>query len=55
LVGKPKGRRPLRRLKRRWEDNIKMNLRGIEFGVVKWIHLAQNGDWWWDFVNRIFL
>jgi hypothetical protein len=42
LVGKPEGRRPLGRLRRRWEDSIGMDLREIEFGDVDWIHLAQD-------------
>jgi hypothetical protein len=40
LVGKLEGRRPLVRPRRRWEDNIKMDLREIGFGDVDWIHLA---------------
>jgi hypothetical protein len=43
LVGRPKGRRPLGRPSRRWEDNIKMDLREIGFGDVDWIHCAQVG------------
>jgi hypothetical protein len=42
LVGRPEGRRPLRRPRLRWEDNIKMDLREIGFGGVDWIHLAQD-------------
>jgi hypothetical protein len=38
LVGRPEGRRPLGRPRRRWEDNIKMNLREIGFGDVDWFH-----------------
>jgi hypothetical protein len=38
FVGKPEGRRPLGRPRRRWEDNIKMDLREIVFGDVDWIH-----------------
>jgi hypothetical protein len=38
LVGRPKGRRPLGRRRRRWEDNIKMDLREIVFWDVDWIH-----------------
>jgi hypothetical protein len=38
--GKPEGRRPLGRPRRRWEDNIKMDLAEIGFGDVDWIHLA---------------
>jgi hypothetical protein len=37
LVGKPEGRRPLGRLKRRWEDNIRMDLREIVWEVVDWM------------------
>jgi hypothetical protein len=40
LVWRPEGRRPLGRPRRRWEANIKMNLREIGFGDVDWIHLA---------------
>jgi hypothetical protein len=39
LVGKPEGRRPLGRPRRRWEDNIKRDLGEIGFGDVDWIHL----------------
>jgi hypothetical protein len=42
LVGKPEGRRPLGRPRRRWEDNIKMDLREVGWGGVDWIHLAQD-------------
>jgi hypothetical protein len=42
LVGKPEGRRPLGRPRRRWEVNISMELREIGFGDVDWIHLALN-------------
>jgi hypothetical protein len=38
LFGRPEGRRPLGRPRRRWEDNIKMDLREIGFGDVDWIH-----------------
>jgi hypothetical protein len=44
LVGGHEGRRPLGRPRRRWEDNIKMNLRETGFGDVDWIHLAQDRD-----------
>jgi hypothetical protein len=42
LVGKPEGKRPLGRPRRRWMDNIKMDLLEIGFSVVDWIGLAQN-------------
>jgi hypothetical protein len=53
LVGKPEGRRPLGRPRRRWEDNIKMDLREIGFGDVDWIHLAQDRDRWQAVVNTM--
>jgi hypothetical protein len=53
LVGRPEGRRPLGRPRRRWEENIKMDLGKIEFGVVDWIHLAQNRDRWRALVNTV--
>jgi hypothetical protein len=46
LVGRPDGRRPLGRPRRRLEDNIKMDLGEIGFGDVDWIHLAQDRDMW---------
>jgi hypothetical protein len=53
LMGKPEGRRKLRRPRRRWEDNIKMDFR--EFGLggrgMDWIDLAQNRDRWQALVN----
>jgi hypothetical protein len=44
LVGRPEGRRPLGRPRRRWEDNIKMDLSEIRFGDVDWIHWAQDRE-----------
>jgi hypothetical protein len=47
LVGKPEGKRPLGRPRRRWEDGIRMDLGEIGLGrVVDWIHLAQDRDRW---------
>ena len=46
LVGKPEGKRPLGRPRRRWEDNIKMDLQEVGCGGVDWIELAQNKDRW---------
>jgi hypothetical protein len=46
LVGKPEGKRPLRRHRRRWVDNIKMDLLEIGWGGVDWIGLAQDRDKW---------
>jgi hypothetical protein len=51
LVWRPEGRRPLERFRRRWEENIKMDLREIGFGDVDWIHWAQDRDRWRAFVN----
>jgi transcription termination factor 2 len=53
LVGRPEGRRPLGRPRRRWKDNIKMDLREIGFGDVDWIHLSQGRDRWRAFVNTV--
>jgi hypothetical protein len=53
LVGKPERRRTLGRPRRRWEDNIKIDLGEIGFGDVNWIHLAQNRDRWRALVNTV--
>jgi hypothetical protein len=53
LAGRPEERRPLGRPRRRWEDNIKMDLREIVFGYVDWIHLAQDRDRWLALVNTV--
>jgi hypothetical protein len=53
LVGRPEGRRPLGRPRRRWKDNMKMDLREIGFGDVDWIHLAQDRDRWQALVNTV--
>jgi hypothetical protein len=52
LVGKPEGKRPLKRPKRRWEYGIRMDRRKIGWGV-EWIHLAQDRDRWWAVVNAV--
>jgi hypothetical protein len=51
LVGKPEGKGPLGRPRRRWVDNIKMNPRGIGWDDVDWIDLAQDRDQWKALVN----
>jgi hypothetical protein len=51
--GRPEGRRPLGRPRRRWEDSIKMNLREIGFGYVGWIYWAQDRDRWRALVNTV--
>ena len=47
LVGKPEGRRPLQRPRRRWEDNIKMDLEEVGCGGMDWIDATQDRDRWW--------
>jgi hypothetical protein len=53
LVGKPEGKRPLRRLRRTWMGNIKMNLLEIRLSVVDWIGLAQDRYRWRALVNSV--
>ena len=53
LVGKPEGQRPLGRPRRRWEDNIKMDIQEVGCGGMDWIELAQDRDSWRDFVNAV--
>ena len=53
LVGKPDGKSPLGRPRRRWEDNIKMDLQEVGCGGMDWIELAQDRDRWWALVNVI--
>jgi hypothetical protein len=53
LVGKPIGKRPLGRPRRRWVDNIKMDLREIGCDVLDWIDLAEDRDHWRALVNTV--
>jgi hypothetical protein len=53
LVGKPEGRRPLERPRRRWEDNIKIDLREVGWGGMDWINLAEDRDRWRALVNAV--
>jgi hypothetical protein len=53
LVGKPEGKSPLERRRRRWEYEIKMDLREIVLGGVEWVHMAQDGDRWRAVVNAV--
>jgi hypothetical protein len=53
LVGKPEGKRPLGRPRRRWMDNIKMNLSEVGLSVVYWIGLAQDRYRWRALVNSV--
>jgi hypothetical protein len=52
LVGKSEGKRPLGRHRRSCKNNIKMDLREIEYAGMDWIHLAQNGNQWWALANK---
>jgi hypothetical protein len=53
LVGMPERKRPVGRPRRRWVDNIKMDLREIRMDGIDWIDLAQNRDQWRALVNTI--
>jgi hypothetical protein len=53
FVGKPEGRRPLGRPRRRWLDNIRMDLVEARWGDVDWIGLAQDRDRWRALVNSV--
>jgi hypothetical protein len=53
LVGKREGRRLLGRQRRKWVNNIKMDLREIGWNGVDWIDMAQNRDQWRAFVNTV--
>ena len=53
LVGKPEGKRPLRRPRRRWTDNIRMDLQEVGCGYMDWIGLAQDRDRWRTLVSAV--
>jgi len=53
LVGKPEGMRPLGRPRRRWEDNIKMDLQEVGCGGMDWIELTQDRDGWRALVDAV--
>jgi hypothetical protein len=53
LVGRPEGKRPLGRPRRRWEDNIKMDFREIGIDGANWIQLAQDRVQWRAFMNTV--
>jgi hypothetical protein len=52
-VGKPEGKKPLGRPRRRWVNNIRMDLGEIEWGGVNWISLPQDRDKWRALVNAV--
>jgi len=53
LVGKPEGKRPLGRPRRRLEDNIKMDVQEVGGGCEDWMELAQDRDRWWVLVGTV--
>jgi hypothetical protein len=53
LVGRPEGKRPLERPRRRWEDNVTMDLREIGIDGANWIRLAQDRVQWRAFVKTV--
>jgi hypothetical protein len=53
LVGKPEWKRPLGSPRRRWEDNIRMDLKETEWEYAGWIHVTQDRDRRWDVENTI--
>jgi hypothetical protein len=53
LVGKPEGKRPLERPRRRWEDNIKMDFQEVGGGGGDWMEFAQVRDRWWVLVSTV--
>ena len=53
LTGKPTGKRPLGRPRRRWEDNIRMDLEEIGINAGNWVDSAQNWNYWRTLVNAV--
>ena len=53
LMGKPEGKRPLGRPRRRWEDNIEMDIKEVGCGCVDWIELGHDRDSWRALVNAV--
>ena len=53
LVGKPEGKRPLGRPRRRWEDNIKMDFQEVRGGCVAWMELVQDRYRWRALVSTV--
>jgi hypothetical protein len=55
LVGKLEGKRSFRRPRRRWEDNIKMDLQEVGCEGMDWTDVAQDRDRWWTVVNAVMI
>jgi hypothetical protein len=53
FMGKPEGKRPFGRPRRRREDGVRMDLREISWGCVDWIQFAQDRDWWQGLMNAV--
>ena len=53
LVGKPEGKSSFGRPRRKWEDNIKMDLQEVGGCRVDWMELAEDRDWWWALVGTV--
>jgi hypothetical protein len=53
LMGKPEGKRPLGRPRRRWEDNIRIDLQEVGWGCGDWMELAQDRDRWRALVSTV--
>ena len=53
LMGKPEGKRPLGRPRRRWKDNIKMDLREVDCDPREWISLAEDRDQWRAYLRAV--
>jgi len=55
LVEKPEGKRPLRKSRHSWEDNIKMDFQEVGCEAMDWIHLAQDRDSWRAILNAVMI
>jgi len=53
LARKPEGKRPLRRSRSRWEENITLDLREIGWEGVDWMHMACDNNQWWALMNKV--
>jgi hypothetical protein len=53
LIGRPEGKRPLGRPRRRWEGNITGDFQEVGWESMEWVDLARNRDWWRAFVNAV--